>query len=34
VEGAWQTPEFGQSPRRVNIHLTSAIGGVRIEWLP
>jgi len=30
----WQTPEYGQSPRRVNIHLTSTVGGVRIEWLP
>jgi len=30
----WQTPAYGQSPRRVNIHLTSAVGGVRIEWLP
>ena len=32
--GGWQTPEYGQSPRRVNIHLTSTVGGVRIEWLP
>jgi hypothetical protein len=30
----WQTPEYGQSPRRVNIHLISTVGGVRIEWLP
>jgi hypothetical protein len=30
----WQTPEYGQSPRRVNIHLTSTVGGVKIEWLP
>ena len=32
--GGWQTPDYGQSPRRVNIHLTSTVGGVRIEWLP
>ena len=34
VGAGWQTPEYGQSPRRVNIHLTSTVGGVRIEWLP
>jgi hypothetical protein len=34
VGDSWQTLEYGQSPRRVNIQLTSTVGGVKIEWLP
>lgn len=34
VGDTWQTLEYGQSPRRVNIQLTSTVGGVKIEWLP